>query len=150
MHFGKSMEISEKAYDKLWDLNVKSSFFLIQESLHLLKNSPAASILVVSSVTGRIPQPTIGVYAMTKAALDNMVKGLSEELMSESIRVNAIAPGLIRTNFSRPLWKSNQIAEKSIGESHQIASVAACICSKSDGGFMNGEVYQVNGGYAKL
>ena len=62
---------------------------------------------MVSSVTGKNPNFTIGVYAMTKAALDNMVKGLSEELMSESIRVNGIAPGLIRTDFSGPLWNSD-------------------------------------------
>ena len=148
-HFGNQLEISEKAYDKLWDLNVKSTFFLIKESLPKLKRSKAANVLVVSSVTGKNPNFTIGVYAMTKAALDNMVKGLSEELMSESIRVNGIAPGLIRTDFSGPLWNSD-VPKKSIGEAHQIGSVAACICSAHDGGFMNGEVYQVNGGFAKI
>ena len=148
-HFGNQLDISEKAYDKLWNLNVKSTFFLIKESLEMLKKSTAANILVVSSVTGKNPNFTIGVYAMTKAALDNMVKGLSEELMGDNIRVNGIAPGLIRTEFSGPLWKMD-VPKQSIGEAHHIGSVAACICSHIDGGFMNGEVYQVNGGFAKL
>ena len=116
----------------------------------MLKRSAAANILVVSSVTGKNPNFTIGVYAMTKAALDNMVKGLSDELRCESIRVNGIAPGLIRTEFSGPLWNNSEVPKESIGEGHHIGSVAACICSAKDGGFMNGEVYQVNGGFAKM
>ena len=148
-HFGDQLEISEKAYDKLWSLNVKSTFFLIKESIEMLRESKAANILVVSSVTGTNPNHTIGVYAMTKAALDNMVKGLAQELRSDSIRVNGIAPGLIKTEFSGPLWNAD-VPKESIGEAHQIGSVAACICSHTDGGFMNGEIYQVNGGFPKL
>ena len=76
-HFGDQLEIPEKAYDKLWSLNVKSTFFLIKESIDMLRQSKAANILVVSSVTGTMPNYMIGVYGMTKAALDNMVKGLA-------------------------------------------------------------------------
>ena len=86
-------------------------------SLPKLKRSKAANVLVVSSVTGKNPNFTIGVYAMTKAALDNMIKGLSEELMSESIRANGIAPGFIRTDFSGPL-RNSDVPKKSIGEAH--------------------------------
>ena len=55
----------------------------------------AANILVISSVTGTHPSFTLGVYAMTKAALDNMVRGLSQELRADGIRINSLAPGLI-------------------------------------------------------
>ena len=83
-HAGAQLEISERAYDKLWDLNVKSTFFLIAECQEMLTESVnqggAANILVVSSNTGTHPSPLIGVYGMTKAALDNMVKGLSQEI----------------------------------------------------------------------
>ena len=65
----------------------------------------AANILVTSSLTGRWPQWVLGVYAMTKAALDNIVKGLSAELLSDGIRVNSIAPGLIKTDMSSGIWK---------------------------------------------
>ena len=136
------MSIEERAYDKMWDLNVKSIFFLIQESLHLLKKGgKEANVLVVSSVGGKNPAPLIGVYSMTKAALDNMVIFLSKELIDEDIRVNAIAPGVIKTEFSGPLWKGNEaLPEKAQGTSEEIASVVATITSK-DGSFMNGEVY---------
>ena len=87
---------------------------------------------------------------MTKAALDNMVVFLANELMADGIRINGLAPGLIKTEFSGPLWNNPNVSKESIGEASQIGSVAATICSKHDGGFMNGEIYQVHGGFAKL
>ena len=104
-HSGTTLTIDEKSFDKLFDINVKASFFLIKECLPLLQASKSANILVVSSVTGTTPQEIIGVYSMTKAALDNMVKGLAQELRNDHIRVNGIAPGLIKTKFSAPMWK---------------------------------------------
>ncbi len=141
-HFGTQLDISETAYDKLWDLNVKSVFFLIKEAKELLqKAGKEANVLVVSSVGGKNPHPTLGVYGMTKAALDNMVVWMAQELMSDDIRVNGIAPGLIMTEFSGVLWRNNDgVHPKAKGKSEEIASVAATVCSK-DGSFMNGEVY---------
>lgn len=95
-HFGNQLEISEKAYDKLWDLNVKSTLFLIKESIELLREAgPGANINIISSVTGQNPNFTLGIYGSTKAALENMVIWLKDELRVDSIRVNAVAPGLI-------------------------------------------------------
>jgi len=92
----------------MFDLNVKSVFFLIKESYDLLKKAgKEANVLVISSVTGTNPNPMLGVYGMTKAALDNMVKWMSRELIDEDIRVNGLSPGLILTEFSGPLWKGN-------------------------------------------
>ena len=101
----------------MWDLNVKSIFFLIQESLPLLKKGlPGRNILVTSSVSAGSPHLSLGVYAMTKAALENMVKWMCVELRDDDIRVNALSPGIIKTNFSTPLWKNNEgIPEKAKG-----------------------------------
>ena len=68
------------------------------------ENGGNANILMITSVTGTTPSPAIGVYSMTKAALDNMVKFLSVELMGDGIRINGLAPGLIRTELSNHLW----------------------------------------------
>ncbi len=70
--------------------------------------------------------------------------------MDDEIRINCIAPGLIRTEFAGPLWKGNEaLHPKSYSTPEFIGSVAATICSK-DGTFMNGETYAIHGGFAKL
>ena len=79
-------------------MNVKSVFFLIKECLHLLKKSQGgANILVTSSSEGKYPNSVVGVYAMSKAAVDNMVRWLAQELLEYGIRVNALGPSLTRT-----------------------------------------------------
>ena len=108
-----------------------------------------ANICIISSVAGQEPNWILGVYGSTKAALENMIKWMKDELRSDGIRVNGIAPGLIKTNFSKLLWNNESVNKDSIGMPEQIASVAATICS-ADGSFINGETYQVHGGFPKL
>ena len=109
-----------------------------------------SNVCIISSVTGKNPNFSIGIYGSTKAALDNMVTWMAEELMSDGIRVTGMAPGLIATEFSGVLWKDNKaVRPESIGQPEDIGNVVATICSK-DGRFMNGEVYQVHGGFGKL
>ena len=74
-----------------------------------------ANICTISSVVGRSPSAPIGVYSMTKAALDNMTVFLSKELMADGIRVNAVAPGLIKTDFAGPLTAMDGVPPESIG-----------------------------------
>ena len=78
-----------------------------------------------------------------------MVKWMKDELREDGIRVNALGPGLIKTDFSGPLWQNDSVPKDSIGLADQIGSVAATMCSK-DGSFINGETFRVHGGYAKL
>ena len=113
-------------------------------------NGGAANILMTSSLTGRHPNFMIGVYAATKAAMDSLVQGLSNELRAEGIRVNGVSPGLIKTEFSGPLWKSDQIDKSSIGLPEHIASVVATVCAPCDGAFCNGELFHVNGGFQRM
>jgi dehydrogenase/reductase SDR family member 4 len=91
----------------LWDLNVKSNFFLIKESYEMLMASKekdgAANVCVITSTDATSPMNGIGLYGATKAALNNMVKFLAQELRVDGIRVNGIAPGLINTEFSELL-----------------------------------------------
>ena len=134
--------MTERAYDKLWDLNVKSTFFLIKETIDMIRVAgPGANICIITSVGGQNPGQMLGVYGSTKAALENMVKWMKDELRPDGIRVNGIAPGLIATKFSEMLWKdNNSVQPESIGQSEHIASVVATVCS-TDGSFMNGETY---------
>ena len=105
---------------------------MIKECKELLKKGGKESnILVVSSIEGSSPTPEIGVYAMTKSALNNMVVWMATELREDDIRINSISPGLIATEFSGILWKENKdLNKKRLGTSEQIASVAATMCSQ--------------------
>ena len=152
-HFGANMGISESAYDKMFDLNVKSTFFLIKECHPMLEASAAqgghANICVVSSYVGRNPNMALGVYSMTKAALDNMIVSLCAEFRPDGIRVTGVAPGLVKTKLAGPIF-SKDIDPTSYALPPAIGSVVATICSKSDGSFMNGEIFHVNGGHPKI
>ena len=111
--FGDQLDITEKRYQTQFDINVKSTFFLIKECKDMLLKSVEMStaakprnpnILVNTSMVGRVPDPRLGVYSMTKAALDNMVVFMAQELMEDGIRVNGIAPGLIQTDMTQMIW----------------------------------------------
>lgn len=150
-HIGKQMEITEEKFDEAINVNLKSCFFMIQECLPLLKKSPSSSVLLTSSMSAVDPFFSIGVYGITKAGINNMVRSLSVELMDDNVRVNAISPGLVDTEIAAPFIKDNTlINEKNCGKPEQIASVIATICSPQDGSFMNGEVYTVHGGCPRL
>ena len=102
----------------MWNVNVKSQFYLIKESLPLLRAAgKGANICITSSVSGRVSAPAIGIYSMTKAALDNMVEWMSFNLRDDGIRVTGIAPGLIATDLAGALWKDNKdLPEGSLGK----------------------------------
>ena len=151
-HHGKQLEITEALFDQAIDVNLKSTFFMIKDCLELLRKARrGANVLMTSSMSAVDPFYTIGVYGITKAGINNMVKSLSVELMDDSIRVNAIAPGLVDTEMAAPFIKDNpKINGKNCAQPDQIASVIATICSPVDGAFMNGEVYTVHGGCPRL
>ncbi len=105
--------------------------------------------MFVSSVTGQTPSWPIGVYGSTKAALENMTIFLADELMADGIRVNGVAPGLIKTDFSQPIWTNKELDPKSIGQPEDIGAAMAFICSE-EGKFVNRTTVTVHGGFPKL
>jgi dehydrogenase/reductase SDR family protein 4 len=148
-HFGSNLDMTEKAFDKMMDLNIKSTFFTVKESLHLLQKGKEPNILIMSSVAGKNPSPMIGIYSMTKAAMNSLTEVLAFELRADGIRVNALGPGVIKTNFAKPIWDSGMDVGEALGEPSQVAGLASCICS-NDGSFCNGEVFYCHGGFAKI
>lgn len=114
-------------------MNVKSVFFFVKESFELLRLSKdGGSVLVTSSLSGVMPGKMVGVYAMSKASIINMVKWLSQELIDQNIRINAIAPGFTRTNMVKDeleLGFDKYLPKKALADAHEVASVACLICS---------------------
>ena len=148
-HFGTQLEISERAFDKMFELNVKSTFFTIVEAREWLNKGTNPNIMVLSSVVSKYPSPTIGVYSMTKAALNSMVESLAFELMDEKIRVNGVAPGSVKTNLTKPIWSTPMGQDQQMGSIEQVAGLVSAICS-DDGSLCNGEIFYCHGGDHKM
>ena len=97
---GDTLNCSEQAYDKSFDVNVKASFMLAKEVRPLIKKQGGGSIVFISSIAGFQPHSPLGLYAITKTAILGLTKAVALDLAPENIRVNCICPGLIRTKFS--------------------------------------------------
>ena len=147
--WGMQLDINEKEFDKMFNINVKGTFFTIKEAKPWLDLGESPNILIITSVVGAYPSSALGVYSMTKAALNNMVKFLSVELRCDGIRINALAPGLIKTKFARNVWSNPYTDPDKVGKPENIGAIAATLCSE-DGSFCNGEIYHVHGGFSSL
>jgi dehydrogenase/reductase SDR family protein 4 len=147
-HLGPSYDITEEAFDKIFEVNVKNTFFLIKESLPILRTTKNSNILIISSQAGYTPFPLIGVYSISKTTLIGMTKLFAEELGGFGIRVNAIAPGIINTKFAKAIVETEYASNNFIkrpGVPEEIGAAAAFVCS-DQASFLTGEVIMINGG----
>eukprot|EP00347_Sterkiella_histriomuscorum_P015664 403356166 len=141
--------IKESDFDKVMSVNLKSNFFMIKEALPLLK--PGSNILITSSLRSTSPSYECCLYALSKAALNNMVKSLGEGLLGRGIRINAIAPGIVSTDMGQGLINMDpQRYEKMAAKPEQIVDFILAICSPNIGSWLNGETYFIHGGHYKL
>ncbi|KZC05063.1 PREDICTED: dehydrogenase/reductase SDR family member 4 [Dufourea novaeangliae] len=150
--FGTLFDTPEEAWDKIFDVNVKSTFLLMQESLPLLKKSKFPSMIIISSIAAYDQITTLGAYAVSKTALLGLNNIAAATLASEGIRVNCIAPGIIRTKFSEILVEGatgeavkSTIPMQRFGEPDDIAGVAAFLAS-NDAAYITGETIVATGG----
>ncbi|PXF46232.1 Dehydrogenase/reductase SDR family member 4 [Gracilariopsis chorda] len=109
----------DDVWDKTFDVNLSANFRLCKLFYPLL--TAQSSVVFVTSLAAYSPLPTLGAYSVTKTALLGLVKALALELAPNDIRVNAVAPGLIRTNFSRLLWQKKESSE--LRKAHSATSV---------------------------
>ncbi|MCX7619180.1 SDR family NAD(P)-dependent oxidoreductase, partial [Tepidiforma sp.] len=102
--FCSTAEVEEAAYDKIMEVNVKGLFFLSQQVGKIMCEKGSGSVINVSSEAGFCPTPFLGVYSISKAAVNMLTKVFAQEWGSKGVRVNAIAKGLVKTHFSQALW----------------------------------------------
>jgi dehydrogenase/reductase SDR family member 4 len=129
----------------MWDTNLKSFLMLIKETYHLLVKA-RGNIVINASYAAFSPDPTIGVYSFLKTALVGMVKLLAREFQFDEIRVNGVAPGIIKTRLSEFFWKNEKNAElvkkemkiNRLGEPDDIAGVVSFLAS-DDAKYVTGE-----------
>ncbi|RCN49075.1 oxidoreductase, short chain dehydrogenase/reductase family protein [Ancylostoma caninum] len=152
-HFGDIMSISDSQWDKLLTVNVRSALQLTQEAAPHLEASGRGSVVLVSSVAGYAPIDGLGAYSVMKSTLIGLNKALSQSLARRNIRVNAIAPGIIRTDFSRALY-ANEVDHENwlrsiplnrLGQAEECAEAVAFLVS-DEASYISGETIGVNGG----
>ena len=152
-YYGPMSGISDEQFEKILSNNIISNHWLIQMCAPQMKERKDGAVIIVSSIGGLRASPVIGAYNISKAADFQLVRNLAEEFGRDNIRVNAIAPGLIKTDFARALWENPDTLKRAtattplrrIGEPVEIAGAAVYMAS-SAGSFMTGQMMVVDGG----
>jgi NAD(P)-dependent dehydrogenase (short-subunit alcohol dehydrogenase family) len=152
-HFGPILEAEESMWQKTLDVNVVGYWRLAKLCAESMKIRGGGSIINVASVAGRRPQPGMGIYCASKAAVLMLTEVLAVELAADRIRVNAIAPGFVKTRFSQVLWQDESlydritasIPQKRMAESHELEGLALYLASAASS-FMTGETLVIDGG----
>lgn len=152
-HYGPMESITDEALRKTLDHNIVAQHWLITMVAPQMRERQSGSIILVSSIGGLRGSAILGAYAITKAADIQMVKNLAREFGPSNVRINAIAPGLVKTDFAKALWENPENLKAStsnaclgrIGEPREIAGAAVYLGSDASS-FMTGQTIVVDGG----
>ena len=150
-YYGPLTGIQDDAFDKIFANNVKSVLWLAAMTLPGMAGG--GSFIVVGSIGGLLANTVIGAYGISKAADHHLVRNLAAEWGPKNVRVNAIAPGLVKTEFARALWEDEKRAAERIqatplrrlGEPRDIGGIAVFLASDA-AAFMTGQVIVADGG----
>ena len=152
-YYGPMAGIADEQFRKVLDNNILSNHWLIGMVAPGMCARRSGSIVIVSSIGGLRGSPVIGAYCISKAADLQLARNLAVEYGPHNVRVNCIAPGLIKTDFARALWEDEpMLAQRSaatplrrIGEPDEIAGAAVFLASPA-GSFVTGQTIVVDGG----
>ena len=152
-YYGPMAGISDDQFRKIFDNNVLSNHWLIGMVAPEMLERKNGSIIIVSSIGGLTSSTVIGAYNVSKAADFQLARNLAAEFGPSQVRVNCIAPGLVKTDFARALWENPDTLKavtkttplRRIGEPHEIAGAAVFLASPAST-FMTGQTMIVDGG----
>ena len=156
-YYGPLTGISDEAFDKIVTNNLKSVLWLAGMTLPAMAQRNAGSFIVVGSIGGIKANTLIGAYGLSKAADHHLVRNLAAEWGPQNVRVNAIAPGLVKTEFARALWEDPARAAERVsntplrrlGEPRDIGGIAVFLASEA-AAFITGQVIVADGGVTIL
>ncbi|CAD7691391.1 unnamed protein product [Nyctereutes procyonoides] len=154
--FGNLMDITEEMWDKILDINVKATALMTKAVVPEMEKRgyrQGGSVVIVASIGAYFPFPGLGPYNVSKTALLGLTKNLARELDQRNIRVNCLAPGLIKTSFSKVLWMDKAREEsikkvmqiRRMGKPDDCAGIVSFLCSE-DASYITGETVVVGGG----
>ena len=151
--FGPVVDCEEWAFDKIMNVNVKAPFELGKLVYPIMKARGGGSVINISSIAGNTPDPGLGLYSVSKAALNMLTKVTAKEWGHDGIRVNAICPGLIKTKFSEALWQDEKWLNRFVkqapiarmGSVEEIAALALYLASSASG-YCTGTIFTADGG----
>jgi NAD(P)-dependent dehydrogenase (short-subunit alcohol dehydrogenase family) len=152
-YYGPMSGLTDDAFTKVIDSNVRSNLWLCNLVLPGMADRGGGSVIIVSSIGGLRGSTHLGIYAISKAADFQLARNLAVEWGPKNIRVNCIAPGLVRTDFARTLWENKELLTRAetttplrrIGEPDDIAGAAVFLASRA-GAWMTGQVIVIDGG----
>ena len=152
-YYGPAMEIPDEVFAKVMQTNIQSQLWLTQLAAPDMRAKQGGTIILVSSIGGLRGSDVIGAYNISKAADMQLARNLAVELGPDNIRVNAIAPGLVKTDFARALWEDPEFAAprieatplRRLGEPEDIAGAAVYLASDA-ASWMTGQVLVIDGG----
>lgn len=152
-YYGPALGITDEQFRKILDNNILSNHWLVSMVAPEMLERGEGSITIISSIGGLKGSPIIGAYGISKAADMQMARNFATEFGSRGVRVNCIAPGLIRTDMARALWEEPETLKKStaaaalkrIGEPPEIAGAVVFLASRA-GAFTTGQTIVCDGG----
>jgi len=152
-HYGPIASLSDEAFDKIMSSNVKSNIWLCNLVMPQMAGRDGGSVIIISSIGGLRGSTTIGMYGVSKAADFALCRTLAGEWGPKKVRINCIAPGLVKTDFARALWEDKELMARRnansplrrIGEPHEIAGAVAFLGSDAST-FMTGQTIVIDGG----
>lgn len=152
-YYGPMADISDDQFRKVLDNNIIANNWLISMVVPEMRARKDGAIIIVSSIGGLRGTTVIGAYNISKAADFQLARNLAYEYGPDNIRVNCIAPGLVKTDFAKALWDNPETLKRStetvplrrIGEPDEIAGAAVFLASAA-GTFMTGQAIVVDGG----
>lgn len=151
--YGPLAEMTDEAFDKIIGSNVKSNLWLCNRVIPAMKAKGGGAIIIISSIAGLRGNTVIGGYGISKAADFALARNLAVEHGPDNVRVNCIAPGLVKTDFARALWEDEENLKRRtattplrrIGMPDEIGPIASFLASAA-AGFITGQVIVADGG----
>jgi NAD(P)-dependent dehydrogenase (short-subunit alcohol dehydrogenase family) len=152
-HYGSMMDLPDELYDKTMRNNILSNLWLCKLIAPEMRQRRDGAIIIVSSIAGLRASGILGVYALSKAADMQLARNLALEFGPDNVRVNCIAPGLVKTDFAKALWedpkrrsaREAQTPLRRIGDPDDIGGIAVMLASRA-GAFITGQTIVADGG----